>query len=57
MNFTAQALATAAHDDVGKVTVPNMTVNRSFADSQSFCCLNNRQKLFVIVRGLQFCFP
>jgi hypothetical protein len=44
MNFTAQTLAPAAHDDVGKVTVPNVTVDRSLADPQSLRSLNNRQK-------------
>jgi hypothetical protein len=57
MNLAAQALSTAAHDNVRKVTGPNVTVDRSFADSQSLCRLNNRQKFFVIIRGNQFCFP
>jgi hypothetical protein len=57
MNFTAQALATAAHDNVGKVTIPNVTVDRSFADSQLLCGFNNRQKFLVIVRMNQFRFP
>jgi hypothetical protein len=57
MNFAAQALATAAHDDVGKVAVPNVTIDRPLADSQSLCSFINRQKFLVIVRGLQFRFP
>jgi hypothetical protein len=51
MNLAAQALATAAHDDIGKVAVPNVTVDRPLADSQSFRSFNNRQKFFVIVRS------
>jgi hypothetical protein len=57
MSFTAQTLAPAAHDDVGKVTVPNVTVDRSLADPQSLRSLNNRQKFLVIIRGNQFRFP
>jgi hypothetical protein len=34
MNLAAQALSTAAHDNVGKVTVSNVTVDRPLADSQ-----------------------
>jgi hypothetical protein len=57
MNFAAQALATAAHDNVGKVAVPNVTVDGSLADSQSLCSFNNCQKFLIIIRGLQFRSP
>jgi hypothetical protein len=57
MNFAAQALSTAAHDDVGKVAASNVPVDCSFADSQSFRSFDKRQKFLVIVRGNQFRFP
>jgi hypothetical protein len=33
MDFPPQALATAAHNDVGKITIPNVTFDRSLTDA------------------------
>jgi hypothetical protein len=37
MNFPPQALATATHNDVGKVTIPNVPGDGAFTHVQFFC--------------------
>jgi hypothetical protein len=49
MNFPAQTLTTAAHDDVGKITIPNVTFDGSFTNAQNFCGFLDCEQPLVIV--------
>jgi hypothetical protein len=58
MDFSAQALPTVAHDDVGKVAIPNVAVDRAFTNTQNFCgFLDCKQPLIIIRSDRQFFSP
>jgi len=51
MDFSAQPLATTADNNVGKVTIPNVTVDGSFTDAQCLSRFLNREQSLVIIRS------
>jgi hypothetical protein len=56
MDFPSQSLTATAHDDVGEVTIANVTGDRSLADVQFLCRFLYREQPFVIIRSNQFRF-
>jgi hypothetical protein len=51
MDFSAQPLSTTAHYNVGKVTIPNVTVDGSFTDAQCLSRFLYGEQPLVIIRG------
>jgi hypothetical protein len=56
VDFSSQTLATAAHNNVGKVTIPNVTVDCSFTNVQLLCCFLYGEQPLVIIRSNQIHF-